>query len=300
MPLALAAVLVLATALSGCGGDSAESSEPEAQLASDVTVPITAVVTSLVEPGAEPRDVLALRPQAGSIQLLTVTTNSQVFQQVGDNAPDDFSSPELTMRLSSTAEQLDSGIKANLTITGASSPDKTLNDAVALSKGAGAGLTMAPDGSVTALRLTPTSQSENIARSAIELAFYELIYRGVTLPAEPVGVGAVWTTRQEIFSGLALDQTVTATLVSREGDRVVISYDVVQQPQGNELQLSGDAGSLVIDDYQVSGSGTAELDLTQALPIRLSTAVGGQQRYTDGAIPLSQTTTSAIAIEPRA
>jgi hypothetical protein len=94
-------------------------------------------------------------------------------------------------------------------------------------------------------------------------------------------VGAVWTTEQQVVSGLTLNQTTTATLRERDGDRLTIDLRIDQTPESATLELPDDAGQLAIDTYTMSGSGTLEFDLGRPLPVSGEVTVAGEQQYSD-------------------
>nr|WP_240945418.1 hypothetical protein [Rhodococcus sp. HNM0569] len=301
--ISLAATVSSIGLLAGCsgGGDGGDAASAPTT-GNAVTVPVSAVGTELLDPGAEPRDVLRPAPTAGATQTAQLTTSATVFQQIDDQTAQDFSTPELTLPLDATVDRADAdGTEVDLTIGEPTSPDPTLDGAVQASAGSGAGLTFAPNGSITALRLSPTDSSQDIARSAIEQAFYQAVYRTIAFPTEPIGVGARWAVRQEVMSGIALDQVTTVTLTGRDGDGVTLDFTVEQTPQSSVWALPGDAGDLTVDQYVMQGTGTARIDLAQALPTSLTVSIGGEQAYSDpdGTTHLRQTTDNKVALEAR-
>jgi hypothetical protein len=136
-------------------------------------------------------------------------------------------------------------------------------------------------GAITALRLEPSPETSNSARAALEQAFYQAVYNSIAFPDQPVGEGAVWTVRQEVTGGVALDQVTTATLTKREGDRLTIELEVTQTPKSPVWLLPNNAGTLDIQDYVMHGTGTITVDLGLPLPVAGSITVGGHQVYHD-------------------
>ncbi|MFZ2176074.1 MAG: hypothetical protein WAW17_18945 [Rhodococcus sp. (in: high G+C Gram-positive bacteria)] len=299
----LAATLSLLALTTGCGGDD-ESSQPgaadSATTAAEVTVPISATTVVLLRPGDEPRELIRRTPPADATQEVRLTTSAQVLQQIDDQPAQDFSSPEITVPLSAVISRPDAGGGAStlvdLTLGDITSPEGRLADALEASSGSGAGLTVDPSGAVTALRLRPASDSQDIARSAIEQAFYQAAYRMIAFPAEPVGVGGQWTIHQRVMSGITLDQTTTVTLAAREGDRLTVDYTIAQTPQSPVWQLPGDSGTLTVDQYVMEGTGTMTIDLGLPLPVEGTVTMGGDQQYSDpdGGTRLHQTTSNRV------
>ncbi|MFC0453506.1 hypothetical protein [Rhodococcus jostii] len=299
----LAVTLSLVALTAGCGGDG-ESSEANTagstSTPAEVTVPISATTVELVQPGEEPREVIQRRPPEGVSQQVQLTTGAQVFQQIDDQPAQDFSSPEITLPLTAVVAQAteytDGGTTVDVTLGDVTTPDERLGSALEATAGSGAGFTVAPSGAITALRLRPDAEAQDIARSAIEQAFYQAVYRTVPFPAEPVGVGAQWTIHQQVMSGIALDQTTVATLTARDGNRLTVDYTIDQKPKSPVWELPGEAGTLNVDQYVMQGSGTMTVDLGLPLPVDGNVTVGGDQQYSDpdGATRLHQTTSNSV------
>ncbi|MEV8192371.1 hypothetical protein AB0P13_09540 [Rhodococcus pyridinivorans] len=294
-PCALAAVLSLSALVAGCGGPSDGAPAVTAATSTEVTVPVSAVTTTVLDPGAEPRSVVRLVPEAGVQQSVVLTTRSEVFQRVGDDPQQDFSTPELTLPLSATVERAVSGedpsTVVDITVGSATSPDETLGSALSDAEGSGAGLTIGPTGAISALRLEPAPDAANIARSAIEQAFYQAVYRIVSFPDEAVGVGAVWEIHQQVMSaGITLDQVGTATLVEREDDRITVDVRVEQTPRESTWVLPNGQGRLDIEQYTMAGEGSMTIDASLPLPVGGELTVRGDQTYVepDGGTRLSQ------------
>ncbi|MGW5075321.1 hypothetical protein [Rhodococcus sp. NPDC004095] len=289
---ALAAV-ALAAACSNNDGPAPAATDT----AKETTVPISAITTTVIDPGAEPRERIVLHPGAGVAQQVVMTTRSEIYQQIGDQPQQDLSTPEVSMPLTSVVTgPADPALTVDLTLGAMRSPDPRLQDALASSDGSKAGLTVQPSGAVTALRITPAPDSRDIARSAIEQAFYQAVYRGVAFPDAEVGVGAVWTMQQQVMSGMTLNQVTTATLRERDGDRLTVEVSVTQTPVSPVWDLPGDTGTLNIDTFTMSGTGTLVVDLGAPLPVDGSVTVSGEQTYTDpnSTTRLRQATTNSV------
>nr|WP_245559892.1 hypothetical protein [Nocardia asiatica] len=278
-------LMVLAVGLSAFGvgcGDGAESlGEPDGTeplgIGKEVTVPIAAAVATVESAGAEPRSLLRPEYPAGTVQRVTLYTAHHIEQQIDEQPERDFSTPALTIPMTAhtTAEGID------LTLGTVTSPDPTLAKALTKIGGSHAGFDLSDLGAITALRLEPAPDASNTARSALEQAFYQAVYRSIAFPDEPVGEGAVWTVRQEVTGGVLLDQVTTATLSKREGDRLTIELHVTQKPKSPVWNLPNNAGTLDIRDYVMQGTGIITVDLGLPLPVAGSITVGGHQAYRD-------------------
>ncbi|MFD4432118.1 hypothetical protein [Nocardia sp. NPDC058497] len=279
--LLVALVLGFATFGAGCADRSASPADVEGTeplgIGKEVTVPISAAVTTLVSAGDEPRELLRPRYAVGTTQEVTLRTDYRIQQQINDQPARDFSPAALTIPMTACADE--DGV--DLTVGTVTTPDPALNKAFTTADGSHAGLEMSDLGAITELRMAPSPETPNTARAALEQAFYQAVYRSIAFPDEPVGVGAVWTVHQEITGGVTLDQITTATLTSRDGDRLSIDLQVSQTPTDKVWMLPNDAGALDIDGYVMEGTGTITVDLGLPLPVSGAIEVGGQQTYRD-------------------
>ncbi|NLE81068.1 MAG: hypothetical protein GX610_16085 [Rhodococcus sp.] len=302
----VALTLSLATLITSCSDDtgSGEAGAHPDSPPSEVTVPISASEVDVITDGAEPREVVRHQPPADATQDAVLTTSSQISQQIDDQPPQDFSTPELTLPLSAEVADVDADDQSadtdlhtvELTIGDAATPDATLDGQLSPSEGSGVDLTVQPNGAVTALRIQPAEDAPDVARSAIEQAFYQAVYRTLPFPETPIGIGAQWTVRQQVTSGITLDQTTTATLTAREGNRLTIDFVVDQKPRSSVWNLEGDSGALNIDRYVMTGTGSMTIELDKPLPVTGTVTVGGEQRYSDpeGTTQLMQTITNRV------
>nr|WP_280439606.1 hypothetical protein [Nocardia cyriacigeorgica] len=277
-------IMVLAVGLSAFGVGCSDGAEPSSDaegteplgIGREVTVPIAAAVATVESPGDEPRAALRAGFPDGTVQEVTLRTDHRIQQQINDQPPRDFSHPALTIPL--TARTHDSDV--DLTLGAVTTPDPALSQALTAADGSHAGLDMSELGAITALRLAPSPDTSNSARAAIEQAFYQAVYQSITFPDDPVGVGAVWTVRQEVTGGVALEVT-TATLTARDGNRLTIDLTVAQTPKSRTWNLPNDAGTLQIEDYAMTGAGTIIVDLGLPLPVSGAIDIGGHQSYRD-------------------
>ncbi len=272
------AVAVGCSALvSGCAGTSSgpEGDDAEPAATNEVTVPIPPVQTHVLNTGSEPRIRLAPNAASGTQQNVTLHTENGVRQQVDSQPEQDFSTPGVTMPLAATSN--DGG--ADLLLGRISCPDPDLEQALAAAEGSHAGLTISPNGAITALQITPANEASDSARQAVEQAFYQAVYHTVVFPDDELGTGAVWTIEQQISGGVTLDQVTTATLLARDGDRLTIAVDVRQTPRSNVWNLPNGAGMLDIEHYDMHGSGQLTVDVGLPLPVEGMVTMAGEQSY---------------------
>ncbi|WP_459960988.1 hypothetical protein [Nocardia sp. IFM 10818] len=288
-------LMVLAVALSalgtGCSARSETTAEAEGTepvgIGKEVTMPIPAVTTTVVDAGDEPR--AALRPVVtpGTAQQVTLRTDHHIEQQINEQAVRDFSPPSVTIPL--TAQSDADGV--DLTLGNVTSPDPALAKALLPADGSQVGFDINELGAITALRLEPKPATSDAARAALEQAFYQAVYQSIAFPDAPVGEGAVWTVRQQVSGSVPLEQVTTATLTHREGNLLTIHLNVVQTPKSTVWHLPNEAGQLEIVDYLMHGAGDITVDLGLPLPVSGAVEVGGNQTYRDprSAVTLRQT-----------
>ena len=277
--------------VAGCSSTDTDTDPAPAQAASsnEVTIAVTPTTTTVVDAGTEPRRVLTFDTSDSDEQNADLTTTSTVSQQINNDAPQDFSSPELTVPLSASTSGIvpddDASTGATrsveLTIGAATSPDEGLTDALSASEGSTARLATTDSGAITALHITPADAALDTARAAIERSLNAAVYRSVDFPDAEVGVGAVWTVDQQVLSGITLNQRTTVTLRALDGDRATLDVAITQTPESTTWDLPDGAGTLNIATYTFTGSGTLEIDLTRPLPVGGSITAGGEQMYTD-------------------
>ncbi|WP_067699118.1 hypothetical protein [Nocardia jejuensis] len=287
--------MVLAVTLTAFGAGCSDHSETTSDadgaeplgFAKEVTMPIAAVTTTVVDPGAEPRSSLRPAVEPGTVQQVTLSTDHHIEQQINSQAVRDFSPPAVTIPLSAQT----GGDGVELTLGTVTSPDPALAKALLPADGSRAGFDISEAGAITALRMAPKPATSDAARAALEQAFYQAVYQSVAFPDEPVGVGAVWTVRQQVSGSVPLEQVTTATLTAREGNLLNIELNVVQTPKSTVWHLPNDAGQLEIVDYLMHGTGVIAVDLGLPLPVSGSVEVGGNQTYRDphSSVTLRQT-----------
>ncbi|MGF6881091.1 hypothetical protein ABIA39_000971 [Nocardia sp. GAS34] len=292
-------LMVLAVALSSMAVACSDITEPRSEaevepsaLDQEVTMPIAAVVTTVLQPGAEPREALRRSFAVGNTQQVTLHTDHHIEQQLNNQPAHDFSPPAITIPL--TARTGSDGV--DLTLGSATSSNPDLAQQLQSADGSHAGFAMSDVGAITALRMTPTPSTSEAARSALEQAFYQAVYQSIAFPADPVGEGAVWTVHQRVSADVPLNQVTTATLTRREGNLLTIALDVTQTPTSKVWDLPSNAGTLDIVDYVMHGAGTITVDLVLPLPVSGSITVGGSQSYRDpkSAVLLCQKTSTRV------
>jgi hypothetical protein len=288
--LLVPAVLLLA----GCGSSSSTPPAPGSAPTSTAAIAQPPVVVAVTDPGAEPREVLGRSTPTGTTQLVQLGTTSHVLQTVGTDPQQDLSTPDLTLPLTATVPA--AGAVA-LTLGTPTASDPVLSGALSPAEGSTAGLTVRTSGAVDELRITPATGLDDSARAAVEQGLRQAVQLAPVLPPDPVGVGAVWTTTQVIDSlGLQIDQVTTTTLTAVSGSTLTLAQAITQTPETATWTLPGGGGTLNVDAYPVTGSGTLTVDTAQPLPTAGTLSLGGDQVYSDpsSALQLRQSVRSTV------
>ncbi|MBD8507773.1 hypothetical protein HT102_14890 [Hoyosella sp. G463] len=290
--LVLAATAALPAA---CASSSDDAGEAPAERVT-VTLPVPPTTVTLLDPGAEPRGELAYQFAHGTESEHLVTARSTIAQVLGGDPEQDFSRPEVTLPLTARIGASNAmGQNVTLTVGAATSPDENTRSALDDAPGSEATLRISPSGAVHELTLSPSPQSNDTAREALEHAMFQTVYGVGVMPSEPVGPGARWLIEQPIESATDIVQSTTVTLLERTGNRIVLDVSVNQQPSLEYFDTPG-AGRLLVDTFSSNGSGRITIDLAQPLPISGQVEVRGEQQYSDPAtgFTLQQTTGMAL------
>jgi hypothetical protein len=294
-PAALLTALLVPVVLllAGCSSSGAAPVSGSAPT-STAAIAQPPVVVAVTDPGAEPRVVLGRSTPTGTTQLVQLGTTSQVLQTVGPDPQQDLSTPDLTLPLTATVPA-DGAVALTLGTPTASDP--ILSGALAPAEGSTAGLTVRTSGAVDELRITPAAGLDDAARAAVEQGLRQAVQLAPVLPSDPVGTGAVWTTTQVIDSlGLQIDQVTTTTLTAVAGSTLTLTLAITQTPETATWTLPDGGGTLNVDAYPVTGSGTLTVDTAQPLPTAGTLRLGGDQVYSDpgSALRLRQSVRSTV------
>lgn len=235
-----------------------------------------AVVVTLVDAGAEPRQPLRFRLTEGTVQDLEVAMDMTMdLSGTGDAADASDANgtiPTIVMPLTAEVIDLDDRGSARIDATyldaivdpGATTdPDERadLEDALSMLGGSTISITQSSRGQL--IYADADGFDDAFGSSGMDLT-RQLADFTVPFPVEAVGVGAVWTVEQQIESDpVVLDQRATYTVTAIDGDLISVVSRV-------ELTLAPGAGDLgadgTIEHYTVTGDGTTIIDLTSPMP----------------------------------
>ncbi len=290
------AVAALTIGLAACGSDDDQPPRPAptgcatdstAGQSAAVLLPIPPAKVTVSSAGAEPRAVALSafdRANAQPTRLVTTSTASAPSDDAGQTTSATTVDLPMTARVNCTdATDID------LRIGAASSPDSTLNIALKAQNGSRAGMSIGPGVVPISLRILPDADADDNARQAVEEALVATLQRSVTLPTEPIGVGAQWEAVRTVNAGATVRQTINATLTARDGDRLTIGYTIDESPVDSTFRLP-DGGVLTIQSYSMGGTGSVVVDLTCGVPVSGQSTISGGRTLVgaDQSQPFSQ------------
>ncbi|MEO9327617.1 hypothetical protein [Gordonia aurantiaca] len=290
--------VIAATSLlvAGCSSDSDGAAPSSAAAGGCVTgspsrdagaapLPIAPAKVTVVDAGTGERRVPTARPDLGSAQQVTLVTTSQA-SSAGSAEAQTVETP-LTARF-----VCDKQAEVELDLGTVTSPDAQLNAPLEAMSGTRGGLTLGAGLAPVAVRLAPPEEAGEQARLAVEQSMVTALNTSITLPTEPIGVGARWRTERTISAAATVTQTIDARLAAWDGDRLTIEFTAEETPVNSVFAIPGSTDTLTISRFSSEGGGTVEVDLTRGLP------VGGELTYSgarelvgaDPARPLVQKT----------
>ena len=131
----------------------------------------------------------------------------------------------------------------------------------------------ASSGRVDTLKLLAPPESSTTGRSIVESSLLSLMSASVVFPAEPVGVGGVWTVSSRVTGDTSMLRTTTYTVTGAEGDTVSLDVSVEERPTQPELTIDNeiagdlDGATLTVENSSTTSEGSLTVDLRRPLPV---------------------------------
>ncbi|HEY5928377.1 MAG TPA: DUF6263 family protein [Kofleriaceae bacterium] len=280
-------LLLIAAAWIGCKrDDGAQVSPPDLQI---------------VSAGNEPRVPLHYRAAKGTTQQLAIAIDVEIG--AGDMGG---AMPTIVMTLAIKVEDvLPTGamrLRTTIVETAAVDRDETRVPTAALSgplelmKGIAFTTTMAPTGRLAGTRIElGDKQLTGAAKSQLAALTTSFDHLMMTLPDEPVGVGAVWRNSKPLEqNGMKLTAVNSVQLVAITGDKLELAVDT--EVHGDDQTVKQGDLSVDIKDVIGTGGGKTTVDLgTLAVTSELTT----EMRSTMQAAGESEITPMKMSIATR-
>lgn len=287
-------------ASSGAVGDAPAPSEP-------TTADAGAGSVTLITPGDEPRTELRYDFTDGQQVSAAMSQTQQMAQSIdGQPAPEVM----LTTLFDFVGEVEADGDTYTLPLTVENSrvaddTDPQLRDAVSEGISALDGATFVTVGDTRGQIIDSTIedaeglQSDPSMMSMME-SMAEQSALSFPLPAEPVGVGARWSSTQELdLQGFVIPQTTETELLSIDGNVIELAITSTQEVPPGPMTLGGT--EVEIRAWDVQAEGTVLIDLTHPTPTSESRATVHQEMATtigDQTSVLEQDITTTVELSP--
>lgn len=312
--LAICSAIGLAFAAVGCSDSEQPQSKP-----ADVAVP--GVKVELQNRGSTPQEPIAWFSQEGNQEVTFRATQGFAQHTLGakkesknssekqpstsatvpqDEQPDvaELEYDEVTMDLPLSAEVTTDGKgrETDVTVGAPSGTNDKKNEDIATAEGFKMHAAQEVDGRTTSRSYTAPDGASQTARASVESALSQMNDYPLIFPAEPVGVGAKWTVSNRVDGDISMSQTITYTLLERQGQSVTLKVDVQRRPAVSTLAQT----DLKVLKSNTKSTGQIALDLNKVLPTRGHINVTTEITYgrDDSPARVVQTTTSKSEWKP--
>jgi hypothetical protein len=264
------------TALSTNASSAAQGSASAAGQAAEGST----TQVKLLEPGAEPRQVLRLHPKPGDHQTLNLIMNVSMEVKAGQMETPAVKLPTMKMALEATVKNVgeDGEITYEMLTGDATVADEpgaipqvvdALKAAFANFKGMSGTGRMSNRGFSKGVEMKVPSDANPQLRQFIDQMKESFSRFTAPLPEEAVGAGARWEAKLPVKEqGMALDQTTVYEVVSIEGDRVTTRSTVTQSAANQTIDNPAMPGMKAqLTRMTGQGKGQVSSDLTRILPL---------------------------------
>ncbi len=236
----------------------------------------------LIDPGAEPRQVLRLHPKAGDKQTFSMSLKMSMAMKMGENEMPAVKMPPMTFTMDATVKDVsaDGDISYEIVLgegTVGEEPGavpqaaEMMKSILASMKGTTGTGVVTSRGLNKGANFKPPANANPQAKQMMEQMKEGLFNLG--LPEEAVGKGAKWQFKMPLKSqGMTMDQTFDYELVSLEGDELTVNANIKQTAAKQKVESPAMPGVKVdLDKLSGSGKGQVTANLAQLLPVKGST-----------------------------
>lgn len=275
-----------------CGSDGG-SSDTVASDTPSTTMPAVTTTTEpprgavVDDPGAQPRQPLALKVAAGSRTKTAMVNKIGLELTIDGQAVPETPTPATRMVMDHRVDRVadDGTIHYTVTISEVgvvSTPgvDRAMARELQATIGDLKGLTgtgsLDSSGDAKDVTFDTSGITDPTMKSLMDSMSSQVANLSAPFPLDPVGVGARWTVkRRATINGLVMDTTTRYTLRSRTGDRYEVEFtqDAVSPPGSGFLQNLPPGAEATVENFSVQSTGRFSGDLTRVLPVR-STVTG--------------------------
>ncbi|MDN6283962.1 MAG: hypothetical protein L0J74_02170 [Corynebacterium sp.] len=263
-PFAYPVVAAATAVLLGLGGLTACSSDDEPTEA-PADVPVPGVAVTVLDAGEGEASPLVWFNDDTEQETTFHATRGLEQSTQGAPEEDDIPYEERTMEIPLTVSTDTDGEDLDATVVaGLPTGDNTdRNDDIATAEGFTMTQSYGQDGRVSSRSFSSPESASGSARASVEQSFTQMTDLPLVFPTEELGEGARWTVSSQVDDSISMRQTVTYTLMKREGSQIELDIDIdrtpsVRQLPGTDLQ--------VVDSASDSG-GRVTVDLRRPVPV---------------------------------
>ncbi len=235
----------------------------------------------LIDPGAEPRQVLRFHVAPDVTQTVGMTITMTMNMQVGEVPGQEVKMPAMLMTMEAVVKSVspegdisyESTIKeANLADEPGAAPQvaEAMKTSLAGINGLVSRGVISSRGISKSSELTIPPGANPQVRQSIEQMKEMMANITTPFPEEAVGPGAKWEVKMPVKTqGMTINQTATYQLVSIEGDRLMATTVISQSAANQKIQNPSMPG-LKVDLTKMTGNGTGSVtfNLTQLMPVK--------------------------------
>lgn len=234
-------------------------------------------LVTVLEPGSEPRQELRWAVKPGFEQTLTARLGvavDAVIVLIRSNMP--MVESDYTLTIQAKKIRKDGSVQVGFKVTGVhvvprGGQPSTQTEAQKLAMQERARVvgsyTLSPHGAISDFEMSKASDGTAAAPGLVDILRWSLGQMTPALPAEPVGVGAKWSTHGSILQGgILVNQLRTFELVKLDGNRVELAVELRQSasPQPYTNPMTG--AKFELESLHGIASGALGWDLGELAP----------------------------------
>jgi hypothetical protein len=224
---------------------------------------------TLVQPGTAPRQALRYQLSKGNKITSQLECDADIkSSELGGPMPTQV------VALETVVDDVlpDGAAKLRITVTdagirerpGAEAVGDVMRAQIAAMRGVVISETLAPDGNISDARVEAGATSDKLHRE-LDGLLRNLEHVATRLPAEPVGVGAVWRERRTLpEGGVRAVSEITYTLASLDG--TTVGYHSIGESTGAPQTIEQDGTKLEVTDTHGRSSASGTVDLARYAP----------------------------------
>ncbi len=233
----------------------------------------------LLDPGAEPRQVLRLHPKAGDKQTTSMELKLGMNMKLGD-VETPMKLPAMNMTMDVTVQSVSPEgdityqmVMGDTTVSEEAGTMPQVADAIKAAlggvKGLSSTLKISNRGVSRGVDMSVPSGADPQMRQALDQMKESFARMAAPLPEEPVGKGARWESKTPVKSqGMTINQAASYELVSIDGEQINVKSTVTQHAANQKIENPAMPG-VKLDLTKMAGSGTGDMviNLGQVVPV---------------------------------